>query len=332
MRTSKVRRQRAFTLVELLVVIAIIGILIALLLPAVQAAREAARRSQCTNNMKQLGLAMHNYHDVYKAFPSSLMTDAATGNWQVWSTRILPFMEQTNISSTWDNSLPPAAGNGLTDKVIDGFVCPSAPSATSRTAGISGVGPAGIDVGVTEIECAPIDYIVYCGPGFADDPSFEFAEFAYGDTTTGVFATGDAIPPYQGSVAPGTYTRIADMTDGTSNTVLAGERIGGPAWYVRGSVVHADTGNFGGFWACPDVGFFYPMGSSDDGLTLAGQCMINCSNEDDATGTAGFYAMHPGGANFLLGDASVRMLSDGVTSATLGAMLTSANGEVVEIP
>src|SRR6056297_1076372 len=95
--------RRGFTLVELLVVIAIIGILVALLLPAVQAAREAARRMQCGNNLKQMALAMHNYHDTHKAFPFSYMIDPSNLNVQSWGTRLLPFIEQSAIYDRWDS-------------------------------------------------------------------------------------------------------------------------------------------------------------------------------------------------------------------------------------
>ena len=115
MKTSSLsaeRYRKGFTLVELLVVIAIIGILIALLLPAVQAAREAARRSQCSNNLKQIGLALHNYHDANKTFPFAWMVYATDVpgfsdlNAQVWGTRILPYLEQTALYDQYDSRFP----------------------------------------------------------------------------------------------------------------------------------------------------------------------------------------------------------------------------------
>src|SRR5437763_1172720 len=134
------RRVRAFTLIELLVVIAIIGVLIALLLPAVQAAREAARRAQCTNNLKQIGIAMHNYHDQFGAFPPGGMTQngdpwGATSNYLSWRAMILPQMEQgtvynaVNVNiSTWAGGTDPAAMFTAWRTVFNTWLCPSDPN------------------------------------------------------------------------------------------------------------------------------------------------------------------------------------------------------------
>ena len=129
--------KRGFTLVELLVVIAIIGVLIALLLPAVQQAREAARRSQCSNNLKQIGLAMHNYHDTFGSFPSAWI-QVGSSRYHAWSALILPFMEQGNIH----DKLSPDFGNSRSanteDKagaIIDTYRCPSSTLPERSTAG-----------------------------------------------------------------------------------------------------------------------------------------------------------------------------------------------------
>src|SRR5262245_60359640 len=124
-------RPRAFTLVELLVVIAIIGVLVALLLPAVQAAREASRRSQCQNNLRQIGIALHNYHDVELSFPinyrpkgTTFVNDYATWSWMQG---ILPYMEQGNLSSTLSpsNAMSLAGNLAASDTVIKTYICPS---------------------------------------------------------------------------------------------------------------------------------------------------------------------------------------------------------------
>ena len=123
------RRNRAFTLIELLVVIAIIAVLIALLLPAVQAAREASRRAWCVNNIKQLGLALHNYHDVNGAFPIGQLLNVATGATNNISaqTRLLPFMEQTNLANSINFSVTSsnAANSTGLATVVNTFLCPS---------------------------------------------------------------------------------------------------------------------------------------------------------------------------------------------------------------
>jgi len=128
-------RRGAFTLVELLVVIAIIGILVALLLPAIQAAREAARRSQCSNNVKQLGLALHNYHDTYSSFPFSWMADLSRPplmNAQVWGVRILPFMEESALYDQYDNNV--AAVNEMAPLNLDKITHLVTPIRSTKTA------------------------------------------------------------------------------------------------------------------------------------------------------------------------------------------------------
>lgn len=140
--TRPVRPFKAFTLVELLVVIAIIGILIALLLPAVQAAREAARRSQCTNSMKQLALAMHNYHDVYRSFPRNAYGSPAWNVWEKFSANvsILPFIEQAALADQFSFTSSWSANyNGPAQQEVAAFLCPSATRYTG-TIGWSGPG------------------------------------------------------------------------------------------------------------------------------------------------------------------------------------------------
>jgi len=150
------RRARGFTLIELLVVIAIIAILISLLLPAVQQAREAARRTQCRNNLKQIGLAMHNYHDVYQGFPAGWSLDEGNFNLQMWTVSILPYMDEANIYNEWSQSSPNINEIGLLglghsavdlQKIFDvvvltipAFICPSNP-------GTSGPDDYGLDPG-----------------------------------------------------------------------------------------------------------------------------------------------------------------------------------------
>lgn len=231
------RNRGGFTLVELLVVIAIIGILIALLLPAVQAAREAARRSQCTNNVKQLVLACHNYHDIYKSFPTALNADGASGAalssippyHYTWVFMILPFMEQKPLYDQTDTQFPAinTTGNviakngtpaGVAQPVvgtqIDNLICPSSnrfPSPPSIAAST----PRGLAYttypGSMGYHWQPRDnWNVLWSSSFAGYPEL-------GNFNAGGYAD------YGGVFALGEWNTIATVRDGTSNTMMIGE-------------------------------------------------------------------------------------------------------------
>jgi len=198
---SKRHAPRGFTLIELLVVIAIIAILISLLLPAVQQAREAARRTQCKNNLKQLGLALHNYHDIHNVFPSGytargvVSSDPAaveTGPGFAWGTMLLPMMDQGNLYESLDFSLDAVdpANLAAADYVLEMFLCPTDPAPRKFTL------PSG-----TELPAS--NYVGIFGYGNVS--------MAPG-TGTGIF--------YRNS-----STRFRDVTDGTSNTICIGERM-----------------------------------------------------------------------------------------------------------
>jgi prepilin-type N-terminal cleavage/methylation domain-containing protein len=190
-------KRQGFTLIELLVVIAIIAILISLLLPAVQSAREAARRLQCKNNLKQIGLALHNYHDVHLGFPPAFVSDVGSGGttpggeWSIHS-RILPYLDQANLYNLADLSLAyddPANGD-IAIQRVDTFLCPSEPEDRVRTSGGN-----------------PIHYPVNYG--------YNGGTWNVWDNTTQT--------PGNGSFAPNNSFNMAKYSDGTSNTLCFSE-------------------------------------------------------------------------------------------------------------
>lgn len=334
MRTQKRLRQRGFTLVELLVVIAIIGLLLALLLPAVQAAREAARRMQCSNNLKQLGLAFQNYHSANQAFPMAYFySGTAPGqNFQVWGTQILSYIEATTVGQKWDSRFPaydtgvatdPAtANNALAKNVLSAFVCPSAPAATGRvyTATLlpGDLAPGYPSVAMT-FGAAPMDYTVCLGLATDDLPG-EYAECAYGVSLSAT--SGSA---YLGALGVNYNTHISDIIDGTSNTILLAERLGGTGRYLKNGRKADDTATGGG-WADSLSGNFFLLGSNGDGTTARGSCAINCSNQRNW----GFYSSHSGGVNMVLCDGSVRFVTQSIGTAVLTAAITRANSDTVD--
>jgi len=291
-------RQRAFTLVELLVVIAIIGILIALLLPAVQAAREAARRSQCTNNLKQIGLALHNYHDTYKVLPSArcikYVGTALSGTAWGWGMFILPFIEQQSLHDTISTGNPSLWG-ALSDPAkqpvmqqpLSAFRCPSdiAPEVnTQRT----------FNYYSQTLSCATSNYV---GSSSSDIPlgdSPSDAEYA------GVFQGQQPVP-------------FAKVLDGTSNTVAVGER----AWQYRdnlgarqlakAAIVYGIAS--GGGSTAAGIRWGDTLGAGVYKLDLNGTSQPDTATIGYNRGEHCYFSEHPGGANFVLCDGSVRFVS-----------------------
>ena len=317
------RQRIGFTLIELLVVIAIIGVLVALLLPAVQSAREAARRTQCANNVKQLGLAAHNFHDTHGKLPSSIRPAGLTPLPRIAGlTLSLHFIEQGTVYQAYDQTrnwhdpvnLP------LTSRQIGTYLCPSTPE-PKRLDGLPEANPwTGNLVAVT-------DY----SPTIGVDQRLVTAGL--------VDAAGSGILPKNGE------PRLADVLDGLSNTFLYGESAGRPYLYRAGKKVGnlPDQRVNAGGWARPASDFTID-GSSYDGATLPGPCAINCTNGEDvggtsfphpyygSEGTAEAYAFHPGGAQFVMGDGSVRFVSKAMNIRDFARLVTRAGAEVVPQP
>jgi prepilin-type N-terminal cleavage/methylation domain-containing protein len=347
---SIVKFKRGFTLIELLVVIAIIAVLVSLLLPAVQQAREAARRTQCKNNMKQIGLAYHNYHDVYNEFPRSaaininlgggLDIQTATG----WATALLPYMDQANVYAIYDlNRSPYHANNAAAVKtIIPAFICPSTPRViNTHTYTI----PAGTTL-AAGYPPTPIAYTLLGGVNDylrLDGVRGDFSSLAYAGTNLpgGRHAVGTwTVRGYAGAATlladGGRTASIRAIIDGTSNTILVGENAKRNTLYRKGKAIDAGSDAEaatqaligGGLWADGVMnGDTWIKGRLLDGVdgTDGGPCAVNCSNARDA----GFYSWHTGVAQILLCDGSVRAVSENLGAFTLASLMTSAKGEVV---
>jgi prepilin-type N-terminal cleavage/methylation domain-containing protein/prepilin-type processing-associated H-X9-DG protein len=320
-RTTDDGHFRGFTLVELLVVIAIIGILVALLLPAIQAAREAARRTQCLNNLKQMGLAILNFESTRKAYPRGrwnvVPTDTtkhtvpdrsvAKSNDHSWQSIVLPYAEEQNIASRYDtkkawfhtDNRPPVS------YPISIFVCPTVPE-TFR-----------FDIMFTsDPKPAAGDYGSSNGVG---NGAWTLAG------TLGPYPTPEGgFQPEEGARVIGVLhkvflrspSRVKDVIDGTSKTIMIAESAGKPDLYTQGAKgdstgkqipVGAGTG-----WADPDSGF-----------TVNTQPVINRHND------AEMYAFHSGGAQMCFADGSARLLNDSMETVVGIALVTRAGGETV---
>jgi prepilin-type N-terminal cleavage/methylation domain-containing protein/prepilin-type processing-associated H-X9-DG protein len=333
----------AFTLIELLVVIAIIASLMGLLLPAVQKVREAAARTQCGNNLKQMGLALHNYHDANQTFPqafkplpsSDTTAPPGTGTYGASAiTLILPYLEQDNVYRLVDTTraalsslnMPPR--NPAYSTPLKVFLCPSAPGNPTvdysaelwnsfNNFGIDVRYPPGLILGRTD---------------YAPDAGMQAA-------VAGISINAGAsivCEPPDGPV------RIVTITDGSSNTTMVIEDAGRPIWYgSKGAVkmpsytgAPGTTPQGGGAWADP-LNYIATNGGDPSGSGIAAgggfmgippapwTCANGCTNDSE------IFAFHTGGSNVLFGDGSVRFVRNGLTMAQMEALLSRAGGEVI---
>jgi prepilin-type N-terminal cleavage/methylation domain-containing protein/prepilin-type processing-associated H-X9-DG protein len=340
-------KRKAFTLVELLVVIAIIGILVALLLPAIQAAREAARRGQCQNNIRQLGLVVNNYVDAKKYFPSSIRPPGSTTLPRIAGlTLMLPYFEEGakydkyDQSKNWfDNTVNSkgAINKDIVNTKIPMLQCPSVPE-PERLDGNPDVSPWVPEVG------APTDYspTIFVDKRLRPDPDNPSNPQNLVDEAAPQTAT---MPPAAGSSGLGLLAynvpaKINQVTDGLSKTIAYAESGGRPYLYRGGRLIDTfpEKRVNGGGWCRPasDISI---DGSSGDGSTDVGTCAVNCTNgiEMGATfphpyyntvGTGEPYAFHPGGANFCMGDGSVLWLNSDINIREFAKLVTRAGSEI----
>jgi prepilin-type N-terminal cleavage/methylation domain-containing protein/prepilin-type processing-associated H-X9-DG protein len=296
------KSRSGFTLVELLVVIAIVGVLIALLLPAVQKVREAAARAQCVNNLKQIGLALQNYHDNHRSFPPGYVSahDSAgndTGPGWGWAAFILPQMEQQQLSSAiqFKQNIEVLANSGTRVQAVPPYICPSDSVPATWTA--TKYDSLGKPVGAI-CEVASANYI-------------------------GVFGVSEPGVDGEGIFFRNSSVRIADIKDGTSQTMMVGER--SFRWCQAtwvGSVTSASmvpppgSPALAGEWN----GSGFVLGHTFEGSGGPGS---------PGTEVNGFSSEHPGGSNFLFADGHVQFLEMSMDHQVYKALSTRAGGEAV---
>jgi hypothetical protein len=296
------------------VLIAIIAILIGLLLPAVQYAREAARRMHCANNLKQLGMGLHHYHDTLRTFPPAFVNHGPYGTTSFsfahgWAPFILPFIEQQQLANIyrWDFPLYAVENQPVSSRHLKIFQCPSAEQDRYIT-----IGP--FQFYGTKGACG--DYTVTLGV------DAQLAQLGWVETVGDYRGALTLTPtPALGLTVNRSPTSMADVTDGTSNTILLAEDAGRPRrWLARQSGQNQALD--GGAWNHFKGGIIL-QGKTADGTANLGTCSINCTNNSEV------YSFHPGGAHAPFADGSVHFLRESMSIRVLAGLMTRAGDEVV---
>ncbi|QDU35798.1 Type II secretion system protein G precursor [Maioricimonas rarisocia] len=359
------RQRRGFTLIELLVVIAIIAILIALLLPAVQQAREAARRSQCKNNLKQLALGLHNYHDVYGQFPlggacnggpnaNSCGTNFRHADWSTtWAIALLPYIDQAPLFNQWDSSLPSRNQQNVTSAELDVMKCPS----DIQERPCSGSGGATPQAGDNANSLyAKGNYAANYGGGWANENGGQNGVDGAPNWTNGSRNLGPFHSRNNANTRWG--AAIRDIMDGTSNTVVLGEILKEAGngscrgcWGLNhGAVFSAYTGTQGSPWRPQDgpEGIATPNAPANDGMgtgsanrtpwadcptfcgSAGGDKQLHCRDcGGDGRGGNAMRSRHEGGVQAAMADGAVRFIGENIDRVLYRSLLTIRGDEVV---
>lgn len=348
---------RGFTLVELLVVIAIIGLLIGLLLPAVQAAREAARRMSCGNNLKQMGLALQNYHAARGKFPAGYLSHATSdGNgpaearidpvtWDAapgwgWSAQLLPYLEQGNVAAIIDEKMPiwtPAYAEVIRSN-FEVFLCPSVSGDTDPFVVTDEPGnPVVLAAG--EIVVGRSHYVAShgqesCWGECGASTTGEIFTNIYESTTETVVIDGDVSRVADGPFYRNSETRVRDVTDGTSNTIFLGEHssaLSEKTWVgvIPGAFTHPEfTSPENGPDAAATLTLVH-AGPSGGELDITGFPIIHPINFPTFH-VGQMYSEHPGGGQVGMGDGSVRFITEDVNLILFAELSSIAEGELLE--
>jgi len=285
--------RRGFTLVELLVVIAIIGVLVALLLPAIQAAREAARRASCRNNLRQIGVAMHNYESAFQVLPAGYEYEAAAGgnaSGYSWGTRVLPFMELQPMYDQFDFDLPiyDEANAFVRAQHIETLLCPT-----------DDISPSGF-VSMGEEQYAMACYVANFGPPDLDETQEK----------------------REGPFFRNSKTELREITDGTSQTLMVGERQNGP---FRNGAVHGNHFEYETTWAGAVRDIDDPTDDHGHMVLFQSGHTPNSPQSDDRDVSAA----HSGQSLFLMCDGSVHGVEEAVDIDVYLALSTMAGGESI---
>jgi prepilin-type N-terminal cleavage/methylation domain-containing protein len=295
-----------FTLVELLVVIAIIGILVSLLLPAVQAAREAVRRASCQNNLRQLGIALHNYHDVLQELPPSRLASPLNN----WMALTLPFIEQKNVQDVYrfDKDWSAVENQPAVMTKIKILICPSASGGPERR------------------------------DQFASGRFAAVSDYATPAGTTSLVYSANGLPEpgdLRGIINGTEGIRMAQILDGTAQTILVIEDGGRPTHWLKGkqgpptsnnSCGNADVSGgrvTGSGWADP-AGDLPLHSFADSGLACPGPCVMNCTNNNEP------YSFHPSGMNVIFADGGTRFIKETISIPVFAGYITRSGTEVVD--